>query len=447
MSVRCVKPVIEICGAFGTLLAATIGANAGGFAVREQSAYSQGASYAGAAAGGTVSSQFWNPATMTQMPGIQTDFSVSGIIPYSVNSPTSGTLLALGGTDNIANSSLVPSAYFSWQVNPQLWVGLAVNAPYGLSEGFPDMWAGRDYAASSSYLKTYDTTFSIAYAINEWISIGVGAQFQYADAKLTRGFLWFPTNQVALDGTGWGYGFVAGVTVTPTPTTKIGIGYRSGIDQKINGTLALPQQAPGFPAMLFSPPFSTPGPVSTTIHLPDVVSLGIRQMLSPQWTVMGTVEWSNWSRIGTAIVTQPSGAPALVLSGFGGGAATVPFEYKDGWLFSIGAEYLWNDQLTLRAGVGYEQSPITDQVRVPLVPDNDRTWLSAGATVNLTNALSFDMAYSHVFIKDTPINIAPGNPSFNGVTYIGTVDSHVDIFSLELKYRWDDAASSAKSKL
>jgi long-chain fatty acid transport protein len=446
MSVRCVKPVIGVCSAFGTLLAATIGANAGGFAVREQSAYSQGASFAGAAAGGTVSSQFWNPATMTQMPGIQSDFSVSGIIPYSVNSPTSGTLLALGlgGTDNIANSSLAPSAYFSWQVNPQLWLGLAVNAPYGLAEGFPDMWAGRNYAASSSYLKTYDTTVSTAYAINEWISIGIGAQFQYADAKLTKGFALTPTSQLALDGTGWGYGFIAGVTVTPTPTTKIGIGYRSGIDQKINGTLALPA------GVFFSPPFSTPGSVSTTIHLPDVVSLGIRQMLSPQWTVMGTVEWSNWSRIGTAIVTQPSGAPALVLSGPGlpGGAATVPFEYKDGWLFSIGAEYLWNDQLTLRAGVGYEQSPITDQVRVPLVPDNDRTWLSAGATVNLTNALSFDMAYSHLFVKATPINIAPGNPSFNGaVTYIGTVDSHVDIFSLELKYRWDDATSSVKPKL
>jgi long-chain fatty acid transport protein len=441
MSVRCVKPVIGVCSAFGTLLAATIGANAGGFAIREQSAYSQGASFAGAAAGGAVSSQFWNPATMTQMPSIQSDLNLSGIFPYFVNSPTSGTLLTLGGTDNIANSALIPSASFSWQVHPQLWLGLAVNAPYALTESYPDMWAGRDYAAGSSHLKTYDTTASMAYAINEWISIGIGAQFQYADAKLTKGIGPFPTSQVALDGTGWGYGFVAGVTVTPTPTTKIGIGYRSAIDQKINGTLALPT------GMLFNPPFSTPGSVSTTIHLPDVVSLGIRQVLSPQWTVMGTVEWSNWSRIGTSIVTQASGAPALVLSGLGGGAVTIPFEYKDGWFFSIGAEYLWNDQLTLRAGVGYEQSPITDQVRIPVVPDNDRTWLSAGATFNLTNALSLDMAYSHLFVKDTPINIAPGNPSFNGlITYIGTVDSHVDIVSLELKYRWDDATSSAKPK-
>jgi long-chain fatty acid transport protein len=443
MPVHCVKPVIGVCGAFGTLLAATIGANAGGFAVREQSAYSQGASFAGAAAGGTVSSQFWNPATLTQMPGIQSDFGLSGIFPYFVNSPTSGTLLAFGGTDNIANSALIPSAYFSWQVHPQLWLGLAVNAPFALTESYPDMWAGRDYAAGSSHLKTYDTTASMAYAINEWISIGIGAQFQYADAKLTKGIGAAPTSQVALDGSGWGYGLVAGVTLAPTPTTKIGIGYRSAIDQKINGTLALPT------GVFFNPPFSTPGSVGTTIHLPDVVSLGIRQVLSPQWTVMGTVEWSNWSRIGTSIVTQPSGTPALVLNGprLPGGAVTIPFEYKDGWFYSIGAEYLWNDQLTLRAGVGYEQSPITDQVRTPVVPDNDRTWLSAGATYNVTNALSLDIAYSHLFMKETPINVVPGNPSFNGaVTYIGTVDSHVDIVSLELKYRWDDATSSAKPK-
>jgi len=36
-----------------------------GFEIREQSAWGQGASYAGVAAGGSLSSMFWNPATMT----------------------------------------------------------------------------------------------------------------------------------------------------------------------------------------------------------------------------------------------------------------------------------------------------------------------------------------------------------------------------------------------
>ena len=40
----------------------------------------------------------------------------------------------------------MPSSYYSWQFNEKLWLGLSVNAPYGLAESFPDSWAGRAYA-------------------------------------------------------------------------------------------------------------------------------------------------------------------------------------------------------------------------------------------------------------------------------------------------------------
>ena len=85
---------------------------------------------------------------------------------------------------------------------------------------------------------------------------------------------------------------------------------------------------------------------------------------------MATVEWTNWSRIGTSNVLQPNGAPA----DFAGAPVPVQFqfEYKDGWLYSLGAEYQWNQQLAVRAGVAYEKSPITDTVRIPILPDNDR---------------------------------------------------------------------------
>ena len=143
--------------------------------------------------------------------------------------------------------------------------------------------------------------------------------------------------------------------------------------------------------------------MSTTINLPDIVSVGLRQRLTPQWTGLATVEWSNWSRIGTSVV---SGARPL--------STTLPFQYKDGWLFSLGAEYMMTEKMKLRGGVGFEKSPITDDVRIPLLPDNDRYWLSFGASYQMTPKLSFDLAYSHLFVKSTPINItaASGNPWF-----------------------------------
>lgn len=443
MSSRCIRSLLLTCVGVGALCAASVEANAGGFALREQSSYGQGSSFAGVAAGGSLSSMFWNPSTMTQVPGIQSETVLSGIIPNATHSSTTSTL---GGAPfffpstagDSGNDALVPAGYFSWQVNPQLWLGVSVNSPFGLSVSFPDNWAGRTYAADTS-LKTYNAAPSIAYQINNWISVGAGIQIQYAKADLSTGlprnglgvFTGGLGNQLNISGNGWGYGFTAGVTLTPTPTTTIGIGYRSAIDQKIDGTLTLPSG----PA--YTPAFgSTPGSVSTTLNLPAMVSVGLRQRLGMNWTLLGTVEWTNWSRIGTSTIMQASGAPATV----GGTTVALPFQYRDGWFYSLGAEYQWNPNLTLRGGLGFERTPISDQVRTPRLPDNDRTWLSVGLSYKVTNKLTLDGAYSHLFVKSTPINLSAGsgNPWFNGVIYVGDVSSRVDIVSVALKYRWDD---------
>ena len=444
MTSRRVKALLLACTGIGALCVTSIDANAGGLAVREQSAYGQGSSFAGVAAGGSLSSMFWNPATMTQVAGFQSESVLSGILPYSSHTVTSGTFAAFGGADNSGIAALVPASYLSYQVNQQLWLGLSINAPYGLAVRFPDRWAGRNYAESSK-LQTYNATPTIAYHINNMISVGAGVQIQYGKADLAKGIpvSGFPPappglgNLASIAGDGWGYGFTAGVTLTPTPTTTIGIGYRSAINQKISGTMTLP------PGVIFTPAFgSTPGPVNTTLNLPDTLSIGLRQRLTPQWTGLATFEWSRWSRIGTSEILQSSGAPATVL----GTPVRVRFEWSDGWFASLGAEYQWNERLALRGGLGFEKSPITDQVRTPLLPDNDRIWASIGGTYKWSNKLSFDAAYSHIFVKSTPIDLSAtsNNPSYNGFSYVGSVSSHVDIISVALKYRWDEPAAPVK---
>ena len=441
MSFRGLKAVLLACSGVGVLLAATADANAGGLAVREQSAWGQGSSFAGVAAGGSLSAMFWNPATMTQQAGLQSESSLSGILPYSANTPTAvtgaGTSLAFGGTDNVAHSALVPSSYYSYQFNQKLWLGLSVNSPFGLAETFPDVWAGRKFAAGGENLTTYNFAPSIAYKINDWISVGVGAQIQYAKLTFTQGTSFGPTNQAAINGAGWAYGFTAGLTVTPTPTTTVGLGWRSGMDQKINGAFTAN-------ALCF---LSQCGSINGTINVPDIVSLGLRQKLSSQWTVMGTVEWSHWGRTTNVAILQPNGAQVTLA----GNPLVIPLNYQDGWFFSAGAEYQWSPQITLRGGVAYEISPVTDQVRGPAIPDNDRTWLSIGGTYKYSAKTTFDLAYSHVFVKSAPINIVDAtNPAFiPGVTgtYTGTVDSHVDIISVALRYRWDDPAPAPMSTL
>jgi len=427
--------ILRAGSALGLLTIATAQANAGGFALREQSAYGQGASFAGIAAGGAPSSMFWNPATMTQAPGIQSEAVVTGVIPDAAHNPSAGSTLSLfgfGGTTDTGDDALVPASYTTLQLGQNLWAGLAINAPFGLSVSFPERWAGRDYAANDSSLKTYNATPSLAYRFNDWLSVGVGVQIQYAKATLAQGITIPPGTLLDknLNGTGWGYGFTAGVTVKPTPTTTIGIGYRSQIDQKISGQASVSVLLPVTD-------------VSTTVRLPDIVSVGLRQQVGPQLTLLGTVEWSNWSRIGTSNVNRSNGTLL----------ETLPFQFQDGWFFSVGGEYQWSDRLTLRTGVGYEISPVTDQVRMPILPDNDRFWASIGSSWVVFKGLSFDLAYSHLWVRDTSINIsaASGNPWFNPavpINYVGNVNAHVDIISIGMKYRWDAGAPApAKTAL
>ena len=275
---------------------------------------------------------------------------------------------------------------------------------------------------------------SIAFKVNEWLSFGAGVQIQYADASLTSfnaaGAGGNP-NLLLITGTGFGYGWTAGATIKPTATTTIGIGYRSQIDQEIEGGMTGAGGA------------TTIGAVKTTIKLPDMVSVGVRQGLGGGWTALGTFEWSNWSRIGTSTVLQTNGAAATSLSG---SAITLPFQYSDGYFYSAGLEYILNPAWTVRAGFAFEKSPVTDLVRTPRLPDNDRYWYSVGATNKVNNRLSIDLAYSFIDVVDTPINLTAGscNPWFvTGASYVGTASSQVHILSLGVKCRWDDMPSAA----
>jgi len=414
-----------LAGAAVLVPMAAIEANAGGFAIREQSTVGQGDAFAGVAAGGALSSMFWNPATMTQTPGFGIEGNGTGILANVDQHPLAGTtpsLLALGGASNTGSPALLLSGYSTWQVNPNLWIGLSTNTPFGLSTSFPDPWAGRNYALGSS-LMTYNATPSVALRINDWLSVGLGVQVQFGRADVNLGLPTPPTSPLAhvnLNGSGWGYGLTAGVTVTPSPNTTIGVGWRSAVDQKIDGSLN----------------FGLSEAANTTLNLPDIVNVGVRHRFDDRWTFMGTAEWTNWSRIGTSVVNHAAPSPL--------GPLALPFQFRDGWFYSFGAEYLLDARTTLRGGIGYEISPITDKVRTPVIPDNERIWLSAGASFKMRPNFIMDLGYSHIWVKDSNINISPtsGNPWFNPavpvpITYVGNASVGINIFSVGFRYMFD----------
>lgn len=426
------KSILLGCTSAAVLLAATAAANAGAFALREQSAYGQGSSFAGIAAGGALSSMYWNPATMTQFNGKTIEKVVNGILPHSSHTTTTatGSSAGFGTPGSHGINALVPAGYSSWQVNEKLWLGMSVNAPFGLGVHFPQVNAASSGGSgNSAKVESYNFAPTVAYKINDMISVAVGLQAQYMKASYDL-YLGAAPSIGSLNGAGWGFGWTAGVTLTPLPKTTIGIGYRSYIDQKLNGTL-----------LTNTTPASTPGSVNLTLPLPDMVTVGLRQGIGDRFTLLAGIEWSNWSRIGRVPVWQGNGAAATV----GGAALAFPFNYRDGWYYSLGGEYKLDPAWTVRAGIAFERTPISDDVRTTRIPDNDRMWYSVGATYKPASykGLTLDIGYSFIDVKSASICMGtasgcPTNPWSGASTYIGSVKSYVNIISVGLRYQWDD---------
>ena len=429
----------SIAAATVSLAALTLAsaAYAGGFAVREQSARAQGMSFAGAASGsGQLSSMFWNPATITMNPGWQSQYSTSLIIPNAEIEPQFGTspLLAqppLSGnfiaSGDIGQDAIVFSGYSSIQVNDWLWIGNSTSAPYGLVTKPRDVWAGQVYSRSSKIF-SFDINPIVGFKVNEVVSFAFGPEIQYFDVKLKRATSPAATaGNAILDGDSVGIGWTAGVTITPWVGTVLGVGFRSSIHHELDGKLL-----PGGGLFI---------PIQAKLNLPETVTVGLTQSIWPNLRVNLGFEWANWSRLGTQAVLATETIPGLALRG--APVTSLPLNYKDGHFYSAGLEYDWNERLTVRGGVAYEDSPITDAIRSTRLPDNDRIWASIGASYKWNEKLSFDVSYTHIFVRETPIRIVPGHQDFIaapapvGLPFIADVDARVDIFSVGLKYRWD----------
>lgn len=399
------------------LTVASSAALAGAFGIREQSATAQGQAYAGAASGsGGLSSMFWNPATVTMQPGWNSQISASLINLDADVRPGAGTFPFLGDrpSGNIGQAAVVPASYSSYQLNDRVWLGLSGTAPFGLVTKPDYNWSGQIYSRTS---RIVSLNFSpiVGIKVTDWLSIAVGPTIEYFDVQLKRATspaLNAPSAIVRGDDVG--VGVTAGLTITPVAGTVFGLGYRSSVHHELDGTIN-----PGTGAII---------PIRAKVNMPDQINVGLTQSISPNFRLNLGYEWANWSRIGTIAYV---GAPGLV--------ATLPLKFQDGHHVSVGGEYDLNPQWTVRGGVGYEWTPITDRDRSTALPDADRVWASVGASYRWSQKLTVDFAYSHAFLGEAPVRIVPGNAQYiSPAAFVAEAQGSVDIVSASLRYRWDD---------
>ena len=393
--------------ALGLALAGCAGlTQAAGFALIEQNASGLGNAFAGQAASAQdASTIFFNPAGLTLLPDRQVVMAGHLIKPQAEFSGSS----TIGGNDggDAGGLAFVPNAYLAYRLTPDLTAGMGMNAPFGLKTEYDSGWLGRTQGIKSE-LKTININPSLGWKATPTFSLGAGLSIQYAEATLSNATnATFPPNSIGVvkgDDVSWGFNL--GALWQVTPGTRVGLAYRSEVDHTLKGDLKIN----GSTAV---------DPVYADVVLPDSASLSVVHKLNSRWELLADVTWTGWSDFKELRIVNAAGSPV---------ALTIE-NWKDSYRYSAGANYRMNEKLSLRGGVAYDETPVSDAFRTVRIPDQSRTWLAFGVQYQLSNKTALDMGYAHLFVKDAQIN-----KTESGVTVSGKYDASVDILSAQLTH-------------
>lgn len=405
------------------LLTMTAGvASAAGFQLLEQNASGLGNAYAGSAAvaenAGTI---FFNPAGMTQLQAREASFGVAAVRPsfeFKDKGSRSGVLRGEG--DDAGGWSALPNAYLSWALDKDLYVGVGLGAPFGLLTDYDEPWVGGAQSLKFE-IKTYNINPSIAYRVNDKLSLGAGLNWQRADAEYERIAAVAPglaTTFAKLDVDSDAWGWNVGVLFTPSPAMKIGVSYRSRIEHELEGDLKFKGTLAG------RVPQTTNGKARADVDLPDTLIMSVAQKLDERWEMLGDLSWTGWSSIKKVDIDRRSGP----LSGVT--VQTLNTDYRDSWRVALGANYQLNDAWKLKFGVAYDQAPVRGRDRrLVALPDNDRTWFALGGQWKATKTTTLDVGGAYLYVRDTQIDNDQSAAGRGRVT--GEYDTDVWIFGAQ----------------
>lgn len=448
--------------ALGIAGALTLGnAHASGFQIRENSVKNLGRANSGTTVSKNDASVVSNnPAAMANfdkaavrvdVTAIDLDAQFSGGGTTALPAPYAQPLTGGNGGDP-GDFTPVPALAAVFPLSGALdkvTVGVSVDAPFGLATEYDSNWVGR-YNAIKSDVKTVDLNLSAAVAVTDRFSIGFGAIVQRADVTLTNAIDFgtgictasvpnnpaasianclnpnYPYRPQANDGTvevqgdDTGFGWRVGLQWRPTDQLSLGFAHRSEIDHDLQGTAVFTMPGNVRPVVGAAYPN---GKISAPLTTPSVTTVSAEYDFTDSFRLMADWQRTDWHSLKAVRIFRDSG----------GVLGDEPFQWKDTNFYSLGGEWDLSPAWTLRAGLAKDESPTNDTYRTPRLPDKNRNIYTVGATWNVSDALSVDMAYMRINVDDPTIN---NIRSSSKSTLNGRFSASANLFGLSAQYKF-----------
>jgi len=365
-----------------------------------------------------ASTVFTNPAGMTRLDGNQ--LLASGQLDYgktkfSIGSGTSSALGIDSGGNAFGSDGwfLGGGGFFSYSVSPKLKLGFAMTGNFGAPLEYDDNWVGRYYVQEATMLGLSFLP-SIAYKATDKLSLGLSVNAMYGiyknqvainipDAQRPGHFV--PIRraetdaQMSLDDNTWGWGVNLGLLYEFTPGTRLGLTWNSQVDLDFSG-----------PAE-----FSNLGQLGTTLQnaglLNATVNVGIKvpqqamgsifHQVNPQWAVLGSVGWQQWSKFGQVQLGIDNTADPTSL--------TTNLNFDDTWHFAAGAQYRLSDPWLLNFGIAYDTGFQSGNVS-PLLPANSAWRFGVGGEHQVSKTFFWGIAAEYLYGGTLDTNLQSAAP-------------------------------------
>lgn len=381
----------------------------GGYQISEQGARATGMGGAFVARASDPSAIYYNVAGLGFQKGINVLAGGNLIIPSTTFKGT-GIMKPLEYSTKAAVFTPI-NLYGTYQVNDDIVVGMGVFNPFGLGTEWDALWGQtvtNAYLGSTKAVKSEVATWyfnpSVAYKITDELAVGVGVSYVYASAFISRNLNPSAIYKMELDGTGDGFNFNIGAIYKPMDNLWVGATYRATTTVEFEGDVKV------------AGAYVASG--KTKLPMPGVFTIGAAYELTPELTVEGDIQYTQWSEYHW--LTINFNKPVTTLGGI-----TQMKELKD-WSDQVtlraGAEYVLDPQITLRAGLIADFSPQAPSKTEPMLPDGDRYDVTVGGSYKINNNLSVDAAYMFLYFaeKDAKNSALPGK--YNSLSHIFSVN-------------------------
>jgi long-chain fatty acid transport protein len=411
-----------------SLLLNATAASASGFMVRENNAESLATVYAGnGSRADEPATVFNNPAGMSWLQGTQFELGSAVVVPsmkFSGSASIAGTTLPGDNSREIGQITAIPHFYGVFDISDRWKAGIAITVPFGNTVDYAENWPGR-YINIKTAALTADINPNIAFKLTDRVSLGAGVSLQYLKLNLSSAIAQFlilgpgtPDGGFLLKADDWAWGYNAGILAEPVDGTRIGLTYRSETSHTLKGSLTFSSATSPLLGLASAP-------ASAPIDLPASIGGSITQQVTPDFSLSSDVQFTQWSVFKQVAVQAPPN-PTFKFTE----------NYRDSWMISVGGVYRVNDIWTLRAGLGWDESPVTDAFRDTGVPDKNRYMVGLGAGYKFSDMSSLDVGYAHYFAAGhATMNSSINNTDpITGIVLNGRYNNALDYVALTYRF-------------